>query len=309
MFFKPSSLKLALIGALVWQLFATPAYANSGVYNQLPSDFKIVNRFSELYNPPIHNKDNVIKMPQLVDELSGKMVVMVGEIHNQYEQHIAQFALLKKLHQRNKNIGISVEWVQKKYQAVLDAYLKDEITLQQFITQSKYEDHWGYDIRMFLPVFEYAKRNSIPIYAIDSPKRIQREIYYKGIEGLNVEDKQYLPRNIVELSESQYLELEHAMRVHQVSQQKVKNLVKAHQVRDSALTENMLTAMNDGRHSQMIVFAGVNHILSERGISHILSKRLGNQNYVNVSVQSKEGLKKRYETKYVIESPQLFVMN
>lgn len=303
------SFRLSIFAISMSMLLTSNSALANEKYNKLPSDLSVVERFSERYNPPIHIEDQIIYMPQLVGNLKDKMVVMVGEVHNQYEQHLAQFAILKQLHQHNDNIAISVEWVQKKYQPILDAYLSDEISLESFMEQSNYDEHWGYDIRMFMPIFEYAKRHQIAIYAIDSPKELQRKIYYDGIDGLSQEDRQYLPKNLVELSKAQQTELDLAMRVHKVSDEKVKNLVKAHQVRDSALTENLLIAMNEGRHSQMLVFAGVNHVLSKRGISHILEKRLGDWNFANVSIQTKESLKHRYPTQYVIQSPQLYVMN
>ena len=45
----------------------------------------------------------------LIDELNLNRVVYVGEIHDRYDHHLTQLAILKALHQRNPRLAIGVE--------------------------------------------------------------------------------------------------------------------------------------------------------------------------------------------------------
>ena len=52
----------------------------------------------------------------LSETLAQNRVVFVGEMHDRYDHHLNQLAVLQALHQKNPNIAIGVEWFQQPFQ-------------------------------------------------------------------------------------------------------------------------------------------------------------------------------------------------
>lgn len=297
---------LLVLGLFVFSVVNVTAFSNDRSVDRIPADYPSIIKLLSVYNPPIHDEDSVIRIADLMQKIEDKKVVMVGEIHNQFEQHLAQLAILKAAHHKKPDAALAIEWIQAKYQSALDAFMRDEIDLLSFIEQTDYEKAWGYDIRQFLPILEYAKQNKISVYAIDVGKELVKKIYHHGMKALSKEEKSMLPEKMVALSAAQQSEIEQAMRVHQVSEEKIQNLVLAQRIRDAAMTENVLKTLEKG-HSQVIVLAGINHVLSGRGMSHVFDHKLSSEEVVNISIQTAEQLKNRYQTSYVIQSPLLYL--
>lgn len=277
--------------------------------NVIPADYHTIMKLLDMYDPPVHSGESVIRIPELMKGISDRKIVMVGEVHDQFEQHLAQLAILQTMHQKSPDLGIGIEWIQAQYQPDLTAYMEGEIDLFTFLERTQYQKNWGYDIRMLLPIFEYAKRNNIAMYAIDVDKPIVNKIYHQGIDSLTEEERSRIPKedDLVELNIDQQKELESIMRVHDVSQEKIDNLVLAQRIRDAGMVNNVLNAMQYGKHSKMIVLAGINHVLNDRGMSHVFANKVGVSQFVNISVQTEEQMKNRNATAYIVQSPILYL--
>src|SRR4051794_40695943 len=56
--------------------------------------------------------------------LSDKRAVFIGEEHERYDQHLDQLEIIRRLHiQAPARWVIGVEYIQRKFQPVLDAYI------------------------------------------------------------------------------------------------------------------------------------------------------------------------------------------
>ncbi|MCW4290982.1 MAG: ChaN family lipoprotein [Candidatus Thiodiazotropha taylori] len=78
-------------------------------------------------------QDSVVDMSALIDvsglieKVSDKRVVYVGETHDQYQHHLNQLAIIKGLHAKHPDLAIGLEFFFQPYQNVLDQYIAGEI--------------------------------------------------------------------------------------------------------------------------------------------------------------------------------------
>jgi len=95
-----------------------------------------------------------------------------------------------RLHQRDPNIALGVEWFQLPAQPHLDDFVAGRITEAEMLERTGYFDRWRFDYRLYRPVILYAKENGIPIVGAERPGRAHHRISEVGIEGLTTDEKQ-----------------------------------------------------------------------------------------------------------------------
>lgn len=298
------------LGVLAASIFAMSSLASAqpNKRNSLPADDHTMMRFMKVYNPPIYSNSDLLRLPKLTADLSSKKVILVGELHDQFEQHIAQLGVLKSLHENNPKLGIGVEWIQSSFQPVVDDFMAGRIDELTFIKETRFMERWGYDYRMFRPILSYAKRHNIPLFALNAPQEVTDKISDNGLESLSAEEKAAIAPKIHPPSEDNLMELEEHFTRYVSDPDKIERMITVKRVWDETMTHNTLKALNQPNINQMVVFAGVNHVINETGIASDLARELNRDDIATISTQTKEEMDKAV-TDYVIQSPLLYVAN
>lgn len=287
-------------------VMTTPVMAQQSKLNTLPADDETLMRLMTLFSPKVVTAEDSLKLLQLRESLSDKKVVLVGEVHNQFEQHLVQLSLLKGMHEQNPNIGIGVEWIQSIFQPVLDRYLAGEIDDDTFFRHSQFNERWGYDFRMFRPIFSYAKKHGIPVYALSAPQEIVRKVSKKGLEDLRVAEKDMIAPKIHPPAEKSRMLMEEHFTQYVTDFNKVERMIQVKRVWDETMTHNTLQALNKPEIEQMLVFTGVNHIINGTGMVNDLTRSLPRKEVATISIQEKAKVDKSI-TDYVVLAPLLYV--
>lgn len=136
----------------------------------------------------IDRKDNtVINFTQLVNQLTTKNVIFIGEHHSHQASHLLQLQLIQALYQRNPNLVISMEQFTRDSQEVVDKYLASNYGEATLIEDGNAWDHYKGSYRA---VLEFARVNDIQVIAANAPAMHVRCV---GKKGLTVLDQ--LPNN------------------------------------------------------------------------------------------------------------------
>ena len=64
----------------------------------------------EKSSDPVVDLSTLIDLSSLVEKISDKQVVFVGESHDQYQHHLNQLAIIKGLHAKHSDLGIGLEF-------------------------------------------------------------------------------------------------------------------------------------------------------------------------------------------------------
>ncbi len=210
----------------------------------------------------------------LMASLAQNRVVFVGEMHDRYDHHLHQLAVLQGLHQRNPKLAIGVEWFQQPFQPVVNDYLAGKLTEVELLRRSEYFTRWGYDYRQLRPIVEYAKANGLPVLALNAPVELTRKVSEGGLEALSKDERAQLPPTIHPAAAAYQARLRKAFAAHSQDPQQFERFMLVQRVWDETMAHNAATFLNANPEHQLVVFAGVGHISDGVGIPADLARQL-----------------------------------
>jgi len=139
----------------------------------LSQDYKIIDSKS--------NKE--ISLKEMIGKLKDYDVIFFGELHGNEVLHSLEYDLLKMIRENiDKNVIVSMEMFERDVQDILDKYLNDEITEEEFLANSRPWPNYQSDYK---PLIEYAKENNLQVIAANVPRRYAAMITKMGITALD----------------------------------------------------------------------------------------------------------------------------
>ena len=135
----------------------------------------------------------------LIDMLSGARLVSVGETHDNLNDQRVELTVVRELHRRFPGkVAVGMEMFREPQQAVLDRWVKGDLTELEFLKESKWYETWGYDFGAYRDLLLFAKEHRIDVVALNPPKELQEAIRRTGLDNVP-ED---LRRNLPEIGET-----------------------------------------------------------------------------------------------------------
>ena len=211
----------------------------------------------------------------LADKLASKRVVFVGETHTRYADHLSQLEIIEQLHARDPDLAIGVEYLQRRFQAQVDDFIAGNTTERDFLRATEYYSGWGYDYRLYAPIFRFAREHHIPVRALNVPSSLPPAVAKVGYDGLSPEQRAELPKQIEPASDAYKVQLREAFGAHAPGESQFEHFVEAQLVWDEGMAESAAEylAANPGR--RMVILAGSGHLAFGYGIPQRLQRRTG----------------------------------
>jgi uncharacterized iron-regulated protein len=215
-------------------------------------------------------------LPVIIDALSSKKIVYVGEIHTNFSHHKAQLSIIKELYKRNKKIAIGMEMFQRPFQGILDDYISGRIDEKTMLKKTEYFGRWGFNYNLYKPIVDFAKQEEIPVIALNIAKEITEKVSKGGIESLSGQEKQQIPQDIDYSDEAYKERLKKVFEAHQASKdRKFENFYQAQLLWDEAMAMSIDEFLKKNSDYQIVVIAGTGHIQYGSGIPKRASRRNG----------------------------------
>lgn len=211
---------------------------------------------------------------QLAGQLATKRVIFVGETHNRYDHHLNQLEIIRLLYQRDSNLAIGVEYFPQPYQTQVDDYIAGRTNEQEFLRATNYFETWGYDYRLYAPIFRYAREQHIPVRALNVPNSLPSAVAKGGMASLSPEQRKYLPADIPPADKAYRARLLAAFQQHGPAKPgDFDHFVEAQLVWDEGMAQSAGAYLdaNPGRH--MVVLCGAGHVEFSSGIPSRLGRR------------------------------------
>ena len=207
-----------------------------------------------------------ISQDSLRQRLQAAQAIYVAETHNEPSHHYVQLQILKQTAQLGP-VAVGLEMIQRPYQPGLDAYLEDanENILLQAV---EWDKRWGYDFRLYRPIFQWAQKSQSPLIALNAQKELTRAVAREGVSKLTPPLKKSLPklnlRNERHRSRIELVWLQHA---HKTSKRQFQNFYAAQVVWDETMAHSISQYFSStSKPYKMVVLAGVGHIRYGEGI-------------------------------------------
>jgi uncharacterized iron-regulated protein len=217
----------------------------------------------------------LVDMAALIDSISDRRVVFVGESHDRYEDHLNQLAIIEGLHARGKSLAIGMEFFQQPYQEALDAYIAGEIVEADLLRRTEYFDRWRFDYRLYRPILRFAREHGIPVIALNLEAELTRRVGEVGIDGLTEAERARVPTDI-DRSDPTYRErIEAVFAMHPSDrEQDVEHFIEVQLLWDEGMAERAAAYLKENPDRTMVVLAGSGHIEYGQGIPKRLTRRL-----------------------------------
>jgi len=245
-------------------------------------------------NPPggIEIRTN-LSFDGIIDSLADKRVVYIGESHTRVEDHQLQLRVIRGMYRQNPNLAIGMEMFNRPVQKILDSYvLEQTIDEKEFLLQSHYFKKWGFDYRFYQQIINFARRNRIPVVALNLEKDIVSKVYREdGLQGLDEEQAAVLPENR-DLSINGYRErISSVFRMHtphQSREDQLNNFIQAQALWDETMAESAADFLKSNPDMRMAVIAGRGHVGKDNGIPPRVARRLEVDQAVVLNVEQRE---------------------
>jgi uncharacterized iron-regulated protein len=121
-------------------------------------------------------------------------VVLLGEQHDLEDHHRWQLQVISALHAQRPDMVIGFEMFPRRVQNVLDRWVAGQLTTQAFLAQAEWDQVWSFPPQIYLPLFEFARINRIPMVALNIERKLTRAISEKGWHSIPVAEREGVGR-------------------------------------------------------------------------------------------------------------------
>lgn len=130
----------------------------------------------------------------LLREIAQRDVVLLGEQHDSAEDHAWQLQTLAALHLLRPGLVIGFESFPRRVQPALDRWIAGELTQQQLLEQADWDKVWRFPPALYLPLFEFARLNRIPMVALNVEHALNEAITTRGWDAVPEAQKEGVSR-------------------------------------------------------------------------------------------------------------------
>jgi len=224
---------------------------------------------------PVLDLASLSDIASLVARLDDRRVVFVGEIHNRYEHHLNQLAIIRGLHARNPDLAIGLEFFQQPYQEYLDRYVAGDIDERALLKQTEYFQRWRFDYRLYRPILEFARDQGIPLLALNVPGEVTKKVRRVGFEGLSDEDRRWVPESIDRSNPAYEARVREAYEQHPpMGEGGFASFLDAQLLWDEAMADRAARYLQQHPTTRMVILAGAGHLEYGDGIPGRLKRRV-----------------------------------
>jgi len=117
---------------------------------------------------------------RLFTELARRRVVLLGEVHDDADHHRWQLQTIAALYAHHPKLVLGFEMFPRRVQKVLDEWVAGKLTQEEFLKRSEWRTVWGHAAELYVPMFEFARMNRIPMLALNVDRKLTRQVSEKG---------------------------------------------------------------------------------------------------------------------------------
>ena len=129
--------------------------------------------------------------------LRNAAYILLGEEHPNACDHRAQAAIVRELIRSGVRPVIGLEMVPADRQGILDAFHRGALAVDDLPRALDWGKTWGFDFRLYAPLFEAAREAGLPVFAVNVPTGLARKVGHQGLAALSPDERASLPGAIL----------------------------------------------------------------------------------------------------------------
>jgi len=234
-------------------------------------DYK--DRIMEISPGQIYSKraGKPVSFLKMIEDMKDDHFIYVGETHNSLPMHDIQLKIIQALYEHDNDLSIGLEMLPVSTQEVLNEWSLGTLTQEEFVQKVKWYVNWNYNFGFYEKIFKLAKKNRVPLYALNISREIIKKIRKKGWNELSDEEKNLVPQPHLTDEEHRTLirtifentEIPHQMKGESL-EIAFEGLYRAQSAWDEVMAFNAIRALQE---KKMVVLAGSGHLFYNLGIN------------------------------------------
>ena len=198
----------------------------------------------------------------LIADMARRDVVLLGENHTDPDHHRWQVQTLAQLHAQRPQMVIGFEAFPRRVQPALDKWVAGALTAPQFLAEVQWEEVWNMPADLYLPLFEFARLNRVPMVALNVDKKLTDAVAAKGWDAVPERDREGVTRP----APAPKAYVDELTRVHKEhkGQTPLRNFIEVQQTWDRAMAQGL------ARHASGTLAVGIvgsGHLRSGHGVA------------------------------------------
>jgi uncharacterized iron-regulated protein len=216
----------------------------------------------------------------ILREAARRDVVLIGEHHDDPDHHLWQLQTLAALHLLRPQMVVGFEMFPRRVQPVLDDWTAGLLSQEQFLARVEWEKIWNVPAALYLPLFQFARLNRIPIAALNVERTLTSAISKNGWDAVPETQREGVSR-AAKPSGAYEDALLDAYKQHTTGSEKrspdledarFRRFVEAQTTWDRAMAEALAKRVNTAHQPRALVVGimGSGHVQYGHGVAHQL---------------------------------------
>ena len=197
---------------------------------------------------------------QMIETVQGSSVIYIGETHDNLEAHRAQLEVIERLAKKFPGkITVGMEMFRQSAKSDLDRWKNGNLTPGEF--KALFRKNWGPGFKLYQPIFNFLKENSIPLIGLKSSKDTEALLRKEGPTAH--------PENFPEMDASDRLHKIFSMSLFGGHADHAEALKKPYQMLllwEESMAHAVAEFLKNNRDRKLIVLAGGFHVQYGFGI-------------------------------------------
>jgi uncharacterized iron-regulated protein len=228
----------------------------------------------------------VLNNGKVIKYLSQQQVVLLGERHDNADHHRWQLQVIEGMYTLRQDMVIGFEMFPREVQPVLDKWVAGKLSESEFLKQSNWYGNWSFDPTFYLPIFNFARINHIPMIALNVNRSLFNAVQRKGWAAIPHDQREGItdpappPRAYLEMLARSFVQHqpgargrnEKPMKEFSAAEKKgFKRFVQGQQLWDRAMAQGIADAARRDNAPLVVGVMGSGHMMNGFGIPHQLS--------------------------------------
>lgn len=125
----------------------------------------------------------------VIERMRSKDIVLLGETHTFGDHHRWQVQTISQLYLKNPDLILGFEAFPRRVQDVLDKWVAGELSEDEFVRDTDWETVWKYNIDFYMPMFQFARMNNIPMVALNVDRSLVRKVSTEGWKNVPQDER------------------------------------------------------------------------------------------------------------------------
>lgn len=201
-----------------------------------------------------------ITFQQMIDEMKGTNVVVIGESHDSPEHHQLQLAVIDAYRKAETPIAVGTEMFTADSQRQLDRWIKGTLDQSSFIRL--YYKNWQMPWPLYSEIFLYTKQHGIPLVGLNIDPKIPKKVARRGFSSLTPKEMKRIPPGVTCSVDPEYMAfIKQVYASHNKSDKSFTHFCEAQRLWNSFMASGIVDYLKKNKDRTMVVLTGAGHAM------------------------------------------------